>query len=103
MACDGGFQPTFSRRYLYIHRKSYETFFRDDKTEFQSFVDPDLLITSFFKEPIWKMLLSNKAILPILWELFPNHPNLLPAYFTEEEAKHHLSDVGYVKKPIFGK
>ena len=23
------------------------------------------------------MLLSNKGILPILWELYPNHPNLL--------------------------
>lgn len=32
-------------------------------------------------EPIWKMMLSNKAILPLLWELFPNHPNLLPAAF----------------------
>ena len=32
-------------------------------------------------EPIWKMLWSNKAILPLLWEMFPNHPNLLPAYF----------------------
>ena len=25
------------------------------------------------------MLLSNKAILPVLWEMFPGHPNLLPA------------------------
>ena len=32
-------------------------------------------------EPAWKMVLSNKGILPILWELFPDHPNLLPAYF----------------------
>ena len=30
-------------------------------------------------EPIWKMIWSNKAILPVLWELFPGHPNLLPA------------------------
>jgi glutathionylspermidine synthase len=33
-----------------------------------------------FIEPAWKMLLSNKGLLPILWELFPDHPNLLPAY-----------------------
>lgn len=32
-------------------------------------------------EPIWKMIWSNKAILPILWKLFPGHPNLLPAAF----------------------
>jgi glutathionylspermidine synthase len=30
-------------------------------------------------EPPWKALLSNKALLPLLWELFPDHPNLLPA------------------------
>jgi glutathionylspermidine synthase len=30
-------------------------------------------------EPIWKMLWSNKAILPLLHELEPKHPNLLPA------------------------
>ena len=33
-----------------------------------------------FIEPMWKMPLSNKGLLPILWELFPGHPNLLPAY-----------------------
>ena len=32
-------------------------------------------------EPPWKAVLSNKGILPLLWEMFPNHPNLLPAYF----------------------
>ncbi len=30
-------------------------------------------------EPPWKMLLSNKAILPVLWEMFPDHLNLLPS------------------------
>ena len=33
-------------------------------------------------EPIWKMIWSNKAILPVLWDLFPGHPNLLPASFS---------------------
>lgn len=32
-------------------------------------------------EPIWKMLWSNKAILPVLWQLYPDHPNLLGASF----------------------
>ena len=36
-------------------------------------------------EPIWKMMWSNKGILPVLWRLFPDHPNLLPAYFEGEE------------------
>ena len=32
-------------------------------------------------EPFWKLILGNKAILPMLWQMYPNHPNLLPAYF----------------------
>jgi len=47
-----------------------------------------------FIEPTWKMLLSNKGLLPVLWELFPNHPNLLPAY----EDASPLGD-SYVRKP----
>ena len=31
-------------------------------------------------EPPWKMLLANKALLVLLWELYPDHPNLLPAF-----------------------
>ncbi len=30
-------------------------------------------------EPAWKMLLADKRVLPLLWEMFPGHPNLLPA------------------------
>ncbi len=36
-------------------------------------------------EPAWKLLLSNKQLLVVLWELFPGHPNLLPA-FAEPES-----------------
>ncbi len=50
-----------------------------------------------FIEPAWKMLLSNKAILPILWERFEGHPNLLPAYFEIPTSGD------YVKKPIYGR
>ncbi|WP_245583185.1 glutathionylspermidine synthase family protein [Oceanospirillum beijerinckii] len=32
-----------------------------------------------FLEPIWKTVLSNKALLLMLWQMFPYHPNLLPA------------------------
>lgn len=49
-------------------------------------------------EPSWKMLLSNKAILPILWELFPNHPYLLSAYFEKPDHLKH-----FVKKPILSR
>lgn len=47
-----------------------------------------------FIEPTWKMLLSNKGLLPVLWELFPGHPNLLPAFDTAEPLGGH-----YVQKP----
>ncbi|MEO5692249.1 MAG: glutathionylspermidine synthase family protein [Usitatibacter sp.] len=49
-------------------------------------------------EPAWKMLLSNKAILPVLWEMFPEHPNLLKASF---EAGKFATD--YVKKPLYSR
>jgi glutathionylspermidine synthase len=49
-------------------------------------------------EPAWKMILSNKAILPVLWELYPGHPNLLPAFFSPEP----LGD-SYVRKPMRGR
>lgn len=49
-------------------------------------------------EPIWKMLLSNKAILTILWDLFPGHPNLLRATFTEPAQGE-----SFVRKPILGR
>lgn len=49
-------------------------------------------------EPAWKMLLANKAILPILWALYPEHPNLLPAYF---EPQKFATD--YVKKPLLSR
>jgi glutathionylspermidine synthase len=49
-------------------------------------------------EPIWKMLLSNKALLAILWELYPDHPNLLPTYL---DGPRDMKD--YVAKPLLGR
>ncbi|BEA03947.1 hypothetical protein VEE15_39300 [Escherichia coli] len=51
-------------------------------------------------EPAWKSIISNKALLPLLWEMFPNHPNLLPAYFAEDD---HPQMEKYVVKPIFSR
>jgi glutathionylspermidine synthase len=42
-----------------------------------------------FVEPPWKMILSNKGILPLLWEMYPDHPNLLPAYFDAIRRPRH--------------
>jgi glutathionylspermidine synthase len=49
-------------------------------------------------EPAWKMLLKNKGILPILWKLYPNHPNLLEASLSQPGAS-----VAWVRKPLLGR
>lgn len=54
-----------------------------------------------FVEPAWKAILSNKGILPLLWERFPGHPNLLPAYFAEDPRAGGLANA--VSKPIFSR
>ena len=53
-------------------------------------------------EPPWKAILSNKALLPMLWKMFPDHPNLLPSFF-EDELHLVPSDMRLVKKPIFSR
>ncbi|WP_428242883.1 glutathionylspermidine synthase family protein [Gynuella sp.] len=52
-------------------------------------------------EPPWKAILSNKALMPLLWKMFPGHPNLLPAFFEEDLANSGMTS--YVKKPIFAR
>jgi len=51
-----------------------------------------------FIEPAWKMILSNKGILPILWEMYPDHPNLLPTYCSPKAI-----ETAYVKKPLLSR
>ena len=57
---------------------------------------------TLFLEPPWKALLSNKALLPLLWDRHQGHPNLLPAFFEDDPR---ISDLGksYVKKPLFSR
>lgn len=55
-----------------------------------------------FVEPPWKAILSNKAILPLLWAMFPDHPNLLPAYF-EGDDKAATLGASYARKPLFSR
>ncbi|MCX6954501.1 MAG: glutathionylspermidine synthase family protein [Verrucomicrobia bacterium] len=54
---------------------------------------------NLFIEPPWKLLLSNKGLLPILWELNPGHPNLLPAF----ETAHASLGGNYVRKPVLSR
>jgi len=55
------------------------------------------LTNTLWIEPLWKMILSNKAILPILWEVYPYHPYLLKSYFDKRDL------ISYAKKPILSR
>jgi glutathionylspermidine synthase len=55
-----------------------------------------------FVEPPWKAILSNKGILPLLWAMYPGHPNLLPAYFEDDPKAAELKS-SYVRKPLYSR
>ncbi len=56
------------------------------------------LSDTLWLEPPWKMVLSNKGILPVLWKLYPNHPYLLAASFKPPSA-----NADWVRKPLLGR
>ncbi|WP_136651752.1 glutathionylspermidine synthase family protein [Paracoccus aeridis] len=91
----------------------WEDMLRDD---FAAHLQPS---QTRFIEPPWKAVLSNKGILPLLWQMFPDHPNLLPAFFAADieaarrgerndftdaiaRAEPQLSR-GHVAKPVFSR
>ena len=49
-------------------------------------------------EPAWKLVLSNKGILPILWKLYEGHENLLPSYWQSAPLNGN-----YVEKPMLAR
>lgn len=65
--------------------------------DFGAKIVPHLSATHWL-EPVWKMIWSNKAVLTILWDMFPNHPNLLPAGFDI-----HRAGPDYVTKPVLAR
>jgi glutathionylspermidine synthase len=62
---------------------------------------PSISATRFL-EPPWKAILSNKGILPLLWEMAPRHPNLLPSYFEDDPRRARLEG-RYAKKPLYSR
>lgn len=54
-----------------------------------------------FIEPPWKSILSNKGILPLLWERHSGHPNLLPAFFAGDPRADEIAAA--VTKPLFSR
>ncbi len=64
-----------------------------------------------FLEPAWKAVVSNKGILAVMWDMFENHPNLLPTFFADDlalggaavgRASGALAQ-GITRKPIFSR
>ncbi len=51
-----------------------------------------------FLEPPWKVLLSHKGMLALLWQWFPDHPNLLPSSFDPPR-----DGSSFVRKPYFSR
>lgn len=49
-------------------------------------------------EPAWRLIPSSKAFLSLLWHLFPDHPNLLPAFM--EPGRTGGPEIS---KPLFGR
>ena len=56
---------------------------------------PDVFDRMTLIEPIWKLILSSKGILPVLWKLDPGHPNLMEAYFDGPRGMKE-----FVRKPL---
>ena len=74
----------------------WEHMLRDDYAEPLPAADVTVL------EPAWKALLSNKGILPLLWERHTGHPNLLESWF-ESDPGHQALGASYVRKPLFSR
>lgn len=49
-------------------------------------------------EPAWKLILSHKGLNAIMWELYPDHPNLLPSYWDSSKLGNT-----FVKKPFLSR
>lgn len=58
--------------------------------------DPSIMVY----EPLWSLVTSNKAMLAVLWDLFPGSPWLLNTQF---ELTEQLRASGYVEKPVAGR
>lgn len=54
-------------------------------------------------EPVWKCLLTNKGIIPILWKMAPESPWLLESYFEDNPASEKIKNRPYARKPLLGR
>ena len=69
----------------------------------ESFAEHVKSSRTLFIEPAWKAILSNKAMLPLLWQRHEGHPNLLPAFFEDSEPGRAMKGAPHVRKPFFSR
>jgi glutathionylspermidine synthase len=94
---DGGFVDLDDREIeLLFKLYPWEWMFRD------AFGERLIKAPTRWIEPPWKAVLSNKGILALLWEMFPDHPNLLPAYFEDDPNAARLG-ASFVRKPLYSR
>lgn len=98
-ALQAGFKPQFldiqeigwdGDRFVDLDNREIHTLFKLYPWEWllsEAFGAHIIKSTTLFIEPPWKMILSNKGLMALLWEFFPDHPNLLPASFNEHEIR----------------
>jgi glutathionylspermidine synthase len=68
----------------------------------EHFARAPAMATTRFLEPPWKLILSNKGALPLLWQMAPGHPNLLPAFFDDDVKRDELGS-RFARKPFFSR
>ncbi|HTQ09086.1 MAG TPA: glutathionylspermidine synthase family protein [Fimbriimonadaceae bacterium] len=102
LMADIGWDSTY-RCFADLKEREMQTIFKLYPWEWliaENFADEALSIYSQVNwiEPIWKMILSNKGILAILWEMHPGHELLAEAHIGEP---HGLFN--WIKKPLLGR
>lgn len=66
----------------------------------EHFFEPERVATAML-EPVWRMLVSNKAFLAWLWERNEGHDLLLPTFVDFDPNADRLGE-SYAEKPIYG-
>jgi len=91
---------------IFFQEEQYELWFKLIPWEDIALEEPDLamMLTNIIKNqkaiifnPTYTLLFQSKGLLPILWQLYPNHPLLLESSFEP------LSTAKQVQKPVFGR
>ncbi len=91
---------------IYFNEEKFELWFKLIPWEDIAIEEPDLamLLNNIIKNreaiifnPAYTLMFQNKAILKILWDLYPNHPLLLETSFEPLKGKKQ------VRKPIYGR